>query len=1238
MKLLLLTLLISATSFAQTPPTAQFTGNPLAVCLGLPVVFTNQSTQGTAAITNYAWDFGDGNSSTLQNPSHIYAAPGVYTVTLVVQASNGQADPEVKTNYITVNPTPTANFTASTNGCSLPVGVSYNNSSTGGSTYSWNFGNGQTSTLQNPATVNYTTANTYDVSLIVTNTFGCKDTLEQAIVVSNFQAGITAPATACQNTPVTISDNSTVGANSWSWTFGGGSPGNASSENNSVTFSTPGTYTISLTSQNTALGCSGNTTQQITVLPTPTPSFTANPTTGCSPLPVTFTNTSPAGSNFVWDFGDGSTFNGQNPPVHIYNGNATYTVTLSMTGTNGCQASVSVPSVTLSSPIANFSSDVQQGCAPLSVQFTESSTSPDPIVTWVWIYGDGQTFTGQTPPVHDYSVGVYDVSLVVITQNGCIDTTTLQDYIQVGEIDLVNFSIDATPQCAKTPIDFTDLSIITAPHTPNEVTYNWDFGDGGSSTLQNPTYSYPNDTGYFDVTLIVTFRGCKDTLSLTDAVYIKAPISKFTPAQTLYCNPASFPVNVVVNDDSKIGALPDDCSMIWRWGDGSITNFDDPDFDDVNLGTTSHNYTAYGTYSIRQVIFNYTTGCSDSTDQIIHISQTIAGIGALSNDSVCVNASFSLSDNSTSTHPFGTYSWNMGNGQTVSGANPSYAYPSFGTFTITLTATNSVGCADDATFTPMIALALPQAVITANDNAGCAPFQVTFSNGSSVMNNGVPLESFLFSFPDNSTTQSTTNVGTTVNHTFLTEGNFPVSLVATDEFGCVSAPATTTIVITKPVAQFTADAVVCESESFTTVNTSSGANPLTYEWFVDGTSASTNATYTNAFNEPSNGTSSTDHAYTLIVTDVNGCKDTLNQTVSVSTPLASIDYVLDGASTNANGDFLCPPVFADFTDNSLTLGNITNYNWIFGDGKISTLENPSNTYVFPGTYSVTLSIVDEFGCTSDTTLVDYLTIFGPVANPSWNQGISLCGQDVLFDIGATSNVTNIIWDLNDGNFVNDSTNFLYTYLDVTTYNPSVTVFDSNNCQVIYPMDPITIPDNGLDAFFTPSFTDVSLGQSITYVDGSTFTNPIVSWNWDLGNTPPFTNTTGSNVSSVYVTPGTIPITLIIEDALGCFDSYTTSIHVDGNFNMPNIFTPDGNGTNETFSFIYDIFKSFNITVMNRWGNVVHQATNQTGTIFWDGYTQAGQMANEGTYFYLFDAILLDGTDIKKEGFVYLMKQ
>jgi gliding motility-associated-like protein len=1237
MRLILFCLLISTFGLSQTPPNAQFTAAPLVVCLGQSIHFTNQSVAGSSPITSYSWDFGDGNASTTQNPNHIYSAPGSYTVTLTVQASNGQADFELKSAYVTVNPKPTPNFTVTANGCSLPVSVNFSNTSTGATSYAWNFGNSQTSTLQNPASINYTTAGTYNVTLIATNSFGCKDTLVKPIVISNFQAGITAPATACQNTPVSITNNSTVGSNSWNWSFPGGSPASSTSQNNTVVYSTPGTYTISLTAQNTSLGCSGNTTKQITILPTPIPSFTANPTTGCAPQGVTFTNTSPSGTNFQWNFGDGSTFNGQNPPIHTYQSNGTYTVSLTMTGANGCPGTVSLPAVTLTPPVAAFTSTDTSGCDPLVVTFADNSTATVPITNWLWTFGDGTTFVGQTPPPHTYNLGVYDVSLTITTQTGCQGTVTIPAYIEVGKVDLVNFTLDQSPECAKTPVHFHNQSVILAPHTSSEVTYQWDFGDGGTSNQENPDYSYSQDTGFFDVSLIVTFRGCSDTLIIPNAVYIKAPISLFSPAQTLYCNPASLPVNVVVNDQSIIGALPDDCLMIWRWGDGSNTTFDDPVFDDADLGSTSHNYTNYGTYTIKQVIYNFTTGCSDSTTQTINVSTTNAVIAGISNDSVCVNSSISLLDNSTSSHPFGTYSWNMGNGQTVTGANPSYAYPSFGTFTITLTATNNVGCADNATFSPMTALALPMAQITPNDNAGCAPFVVTFSNGSSLQNNGVGLASFLFTFNDNNTTQSTTNVATTVNHTYTTEGSFTATLVATDQFGCISAPASTTISITKPTALFTIDSVVCNLENVSTVNATTGLAPLSYQWFVDGSQVGTGTDYAHAYSESLN--SSTDHfshGYVLIATDGNGCKDTLSTTLTVSTPVAIPNYSFSGASTNANGDYLCPPVFASLTDQSLSYGNISNYSWIFGDGKTSVLENPNNTYVFPGTYSLSLSITDEFGCTSDTTYIDYLTIFGPVANPSWSQ-TGGCGQTVTFDIGTTSFLETIKWSTGDGTIVNDSTSFTYSYHDVSTFNPTLTVTDSNNCQVIYPMNPITIPDIGLNAFYVVYPPVIDLGTTVEFDDQSTGVSGIVEWTWNMNPNPQIVNNSGVSVNTNYYSPGTYTITLVVKDANGCYDSYTSTITVVGDFEMPNIITPNGDGTNEYFSFKYDIFKSFDIVILNRWGNIVHDAKNQTTGYFWDGRTQNGEECSEGVYFYKLNGILKDNSDIQKTGFVHLIR-
>ncbi len=1217
------------------PPVANFSVNTTQVCIGTSVSFTDLSTAGGSPIISRSWDFGDGNSSTVTNPSHTYTAPGTYSVTLVVTAANGQADPEVKTNYIIVNPLPTVGFTTSGNGCTVPFSVTFTNTSQTGAgiTYNWTFGNGQTSTNQSPPSVTYNSAGTFPVSLVVTNTnTGCTNSISQNIVVSNYSASFNAPAQGCVGAPIAFTDMSTVGSNSWSWNFGDGQT--SSSQNPVHSYSTPGTYNVTLTSQNTISGCSSTFNQNITINPLPTPSFTANTTTGCAPLNVMFTNTSGAGT-FVWNFGNGNTFNGTNPPAQTYNSNGSFTVTLTMTNASGCtNSSVINNYINVSSPTVQFSMDQYNGCEPLTVQFSESSASPnpigDPLVSWVWNFGDGSpNVNAQSPPPHVYNEGVYSVSLTVTTQSGCTASLTMLDTIQVGSISNVNFSVAPIIECAKTPIVFTDQTTFNGTPDPADVTYSWDFGDGGVSNLQNPTYPYPSDTGYFDVTLIVDWRGCKDTLVTTQAVYIKAPISMFTPDQTLFCNPASLPITLNVTDDAIIGQTSDDVEMIWKWGDGSTTFFDDIDLDDADQGSTSHNYNAYGTYVIEQVIYNHTTGCSDSTSQTIHVSQTVAGF-TLSNDSTCVGSPIQLTSTSTSTHPFGTFTYDMGNGGSTSGSPASFTYTNSGAFTIILTATNSVGCASTSTFVGLDALALPVATITPSNTTGCAPVTVTYTNSSSAVGNGMPLSSFLWTFP-NATTQTTNNVATNTQFTFNTEGSFITTLVATDQFGCVSAPAVATMLITKPVADFTLDDVVCNLEGFTTVNTSTSGT--SYEWFVDGTLVSGATDYSSAFNEPSIPVvSSVSHNVMLIATDINGCTDSLTVPIIVSTPNADLSFVLTGANVNGAGQFTCPPVFAGFTDNSNSIGNIASWNWDFGDGKTSSLENPNNTYVFAGTYSLNFSIADEFGCTSDTLLVDYLTIFGPSANPIWTSFGDVCGQTFIFEAQNQVNVSNIEWNLDDGTTVNNTNQFNHTYLDYDSFVPTALISDSLGCEVLYELPQIDVINNGLNAFFSPTPTEGPMGTTFTFLESSTFTSASIStWTWII-NGDTLVNFSGADVMQQYGLPGTYSITLLVEDQNGCVDAYTTTVTITNEFNIPNVITTNGDGINDLFILPADIFKSFDIVILNRWGNVIHNRTDATGVLLWDGLDQkSSEKVTDGVYFYILEGVLVSGDFVSKHG-------
>jgi PKD repeat protein len=1265
-------LVINKIVFSQLP-TANFTATPLSVCQGQPVTFTNSSsTNGGAAITQYSWDFGDGYSDSIPNTTHIYNTPGTYSVTLTVTNANGQADFELKPSYIVVKPAPTASFSVNGLGCTVPLTVSFSNTGSSGANYSynWSFGNNQTSTSANPPSQTYTSAGTYNVTLTITNTTSqCTATITEPLVVSNYQAGMTLPSVVCVDQQVDILDNSTAGANTWNWnispsTFDYSNGTTNSSQNPSLTFSAPGTYTIQLASQNTTSGCSGSTSQTITVQPTPVPSFTATPLTNCAPSNVSFTNTSIGGTSYSWTFGDfasgANNTSSQTSPSHTYNNNGNYDVTLTMTSAFGCVGTTTLNDyITVTDVVAEFEADVTGGCTPLTVNFDDITVAPNPanpITSWSWNFGGGtpSTFNGENPPSVTYGIGVYDVSLTITTQSGCIGTVSLNDYITVGEILDLSFSVDTTVNCIKTDFEFTS-NVTTNPSNPDssEITYFWDFTDG-TSTDQNPQYQFSSDTGYFDVQLVVDYRGCKDTVQIDSFVYINAPIAKFSPDNTLYCNQGGS-ILVPFTDDATHGVTTDDILMIYEWGDGTPnTVLDDPQLDDADAGNISHQFTNYGSYTIEQVIHNYTTGCSDSITATVDISTVTANF-IYSNDSICQGDTLTMFDQSTTwmtlptPHPLEEWEFNMGNNPPATvnmGDTAYYAYPQAGSFTITLTATNSVGCFDTATL-PINVLAAPFAILaTVPDPAvGCSPFPVTLNgSGFPLPPYNIPIESLVYSYSDDNSSD-TLPAGSSATHNFVGEGTFYAELIAIDQFGCFSAPASIPITITRPNAFFSVDNVICNGDTINTDNTSTGEGNLTYEWYLDDFNSPPISSSLNASTDlietgiPFGQTTAVHNLY-LVATDGNGCKDTVGNLISVAIPWAVPNYSFSGAAIGPNGEFVCPPLFGDYIDSSFSYGAVTEWLWNFGNGNQSILQNPSNTYVLPGTYDLTLSIVDENGCTADTTLLEYVTIGGPSGDPDWIQQVGQCAQGAAFVIINPQNVYSTEWTMGDNTTLNDSINFFYNYDQPGTYTPGVTLYDSTGCEVFYPLDPITVLDDGLNAFFSATPNPADQDEIISFIDGSTSQqSSVVLWDWDFG-TDQITSINDSNQYYAFPISGSYEVTLTVTDALGCQDNYTITINInDPEIWLPNVITANGDGTNDLFTLPFDAFKDYNIVILNRWGNVIHEGTRDSANplLLWDGTTDSGDKVNDGVYFYRFTGEMLGGTLVDKHGFVTVIE-
>lgn len=525
---------ITVTDPPPAVPTADFSANPTSGDYPLAVAFTDLS---TGSIDNYSWTFGDGGSSTAQNPSHTYNAAGTYTVTLTVSNVSG-SDTATCGSCITVTvpppPAPNADFTATPTSGENPLTVAFSDASSGSvDNYSWTFGDGGTSTAQNPSHT-YTAAGSYDVSLTVSNAGGNDThTCVGCIVVTDPPppppAAPTADFTATPtsgDSPLTVAftDASSGTVDDYSWTFGDGSTSSAQSP--SHTYTSAGSYTVTLTVSNAGgsdtMTCSACINVSEPPPPVPVADFTATPTSGENPLTVAFNDASSGTvDSYSWDFGDGGSSLAQNPS-HTYTAAGTYTVTLTVSNVSGsdtttCGACITVVDPPPPAPTANFTAAPTFGDAPLLVSFTDASSGT--IDDYFWDFGDGATSTAQNPS-HTYtSAGNYSVSLTVSNAGGS-DTATCGACITVTDPTppppIADFTAVPVAGEAPLPVDFTDLSTGVVDN------YDWDFGDGGTSTIANPSYIY-SAAGTYTVTLTVSNAGGSDTATCTACVTVTDP-------------------------------------------------------------------------------------------------------------------------------------------------------------------------------------------------------------------------------------------------------------------------------------------------------------------------------------------------------------------------------------------------------------------------------------------------------------------------------------------------------------------------------------------------------------------------------------------------------------------------------------------------------------------------------------------------------------------------------------------
>lgn len=820
------------------------------------------------------------------------------------------------------------------------------------------------------------------------------------------------------------------------------------------------------------------------------------------------------------------------------------------------------------------------------------------------------TFSGGTFTIQGTPTVAGTFNYTVTTTGSCVQKTETGTII-VNPLPTRNFT-STVPTCETRMIQFTDASV---PNAGAIVNWQWNFGDPASgpdntSTLQNPTHIF-STAGTYNVTLVVTTdKGCVSTGPAIPVTVNKRPLAGFiVPEVCLNDIAAQF------TDTSKV-TLPDFIQN-WQW------NFGDPGSGPANTSTLQnpqHTYTAVGAYNV-QLIAITDKGCRDTIVQQLFINggNPNADFNVLNPTTLCSKDSVSIADASSvspgSITKVEIY-WDNVNQPAVfdtddfpaPGKIYKHKYPTTPVtrnYTIRYRAYSGTLCVDDmlrtitVNGTPVVQFnAIPAVCYDA------APFQITqASETGGVAGTGV------FSGPGVSPSgifnPVTAGIGTfTIKYTYTSTAG-----------GCVDSMSQSITVLDTASAQFTYSATVCENLPVSFNSSSStippGAGTITgWNWnFGDPASGAAN---TSTLQNPTHlftgwGT----YNVTLSVTTSNSCRST-NRVIPVYVnprPQPNFTFPASACLPSATLAFnSSSSSIADGTQSSFS------YLWDFGDpasgaNNTSTGANPSHIYNTVGPFTVNLQITSGAGCVNNRSIV--VNTIHPQPTGAFNTDKDDICVGETFSFSDNSNpadgtTTQWNWSLGDGN-VRTVPSFTYTYATAGTYNVSLYITNSHGCRSstatrTVTVNPYPVVNAGPDLFILQGGSD-TLEAVVTAI------NPTYLWT-------PNTYFAGSNTIQNPVVNGVedITYTLTVTGRGGCISSDNVFIKVLKGPEIPNIFSPNGDGVHDRWIIKYlETYPGGTVEIFNRYGQLIWRSVGY-GTP-WDG-TVNGKPVPIGTYYYI----------------------
>jgi len=665
------TVTVSKNIRVKSKPKAIFTPDKSTGCSPMTVHFTNSS-KGIGV--SYIWNFDDGSApvpmATNAGQTHTFITGVQDTFNVKLIAINECGNDTLIYKIVVAPNTVHLDFAVNgnqTQGCK-PHTVSFINASSGATTFQWSFGDGNfTNTIKNIDTVlhTYAQAGTYTVTLKASN--GCSDTTSTETIqvfnspVANFTA---IPLTACIGDAIQFT-NQTDTSTSLLWNFRDNTTSTLT--NPAHAYAAAGIYNVQLKAfrqYSSGLTCLDSISKQITIVSKQTGAFTASATiSNCVPFAVTFTNQSLPSNNTSWDFGNGNTATG-NTVTYTYTQVGTYVVKMTAVNPGGCTYEAT-QTITVRGPVGSWQYDHGNICSSTAVQFMTTTTGTDSIR---YNFGDGTFLTTTANTIyHNYTQAGSYVPTATLYSSSSATCTLLLQGLDTIKIDYVKAGYKFTKQenCGNTIVSFTD----TSRHYLNINSWKWKFGDGGTSTLQNPQHTYLSTNTYVVQLITTTVSGCSDTATYTILFKVNDK-----PSNTITASLQGCTGQTVIYTANNVSIDPIAFNN-WSFSNGFNTT-----------GSIVNNtYNATGTYTAT-LISGTTFGCTDTATQSITISPT--PIVAAPNDQlICKGQSLPLTATSAA-----TITWAPINGTLSCTACATTIATPLTTTQYIATATNSFGC------------------------------------------------------------------------------------------------------------------------------------------------------------------------------------------------------------------------------------------------------------------------------------------------------------------------------------------------------------------------------------------------------------------------------------------------------------------------------------------------------------------------------------------------------------------